>query len=49
MIKDPENFAACTWYVGGIEKADTAVRYETTGVLGRFCVPSDKEMANAAL
>jgi len=37
-------FANCVWY-----KYQQPMRYETSLVLGKFCVPSDKELAGKAM
>lgn len=49
MVKEPNYFANCTWYMGTTSVSSTAMRYETAPILGKFCMPSDKELANEAL
>lgn len=47
--KDAAYFSDCIWYVGTVAVPDSAARYKTTGMLGRFCVPDGGEVKDTAI
>jgi hypothetical protein len=42
-------FKNCIWYVRGILVESSAARYDSKGILGRFCVPSDPRVGDLAV